>query len=109
MTYYNSKYKFSTSQIVGAIVLLVSKDLYINFFTFPGFPQIEVPDPINGVFTITLSWMASTRSSVSFEITMEEAKTAAIMFKNEEGYYRKIFRRVQAALAELEGRDPIQL
>jgi len=77
----------------------------VNLFSFPGFPQVYVSEPIDDVFNITLSWNSSSENKVSFELTRAEAKTAAKAFKGGKGFDRAIFDRVQSALAELESKS----
>ena len=100
MTYFTDG--FTSATLAGAVAEAAAHDLRVNNFTFPGFPQITVSDPIDDVFNIALSWNASSESSVSFELTYTEAKIAAKIFKADEGLDRAIFKRVQSALSDLE-------
>ncbi|MBU1169477.1 MAG: hypothetical protein KKD44_07925 [Proteobacteria bacterium] len=101
MTYF-TKEKISPCDIAGAVAEAAVHDLRVNLFSFSGFPQIHVSDPIGEVFNVTLSWNSSSESKVSFELSVSEAITAAKKFKGGNGFDRAIFDRVQSSLAELE-------
>ena len=103
MTYF-SKDKFSSCEVAGAVAEAAIHDLRANLFSFSGFPQIEVLDPIDNVFTIKLTWNSSSESQVFFELTRAEAKTAVKKFKIGKGFDETIFDRVQSALAKLESK-----
>lgn len=103
MTYF-TKDKFSSCEVAGAVAEAAIHDLRVNLFSFSGFPQIHISDPIDEVFNITLSWNSSSESKVSFGLTRAEAKTAAQKFKTGNGFDPAIFDRVQSALAALESK-----
>ena len=54
MTYYTSD-KFSSSEVAGAVAEAALHDLRVNLFTFSGFPQIHVAEPVEDIFKITLN------------------------------------------------------
>jgi hypothetical protein len=97
------KDNFSSCEVAGAVAEAAIYDLRVNLFSFNGFPQIHVANPVDDVFNITLSWNDSKNSSVSIALTRKEAKSAAKQFKSGKGYDKSIFERVQTALGKLEG------
>ena len=101
MTYYHQE-NFSSSDVAGAVAEATIHDLRKNKSPIPGFPQIHVSDRVDDVFSITLSWNASSVITVSFELTNAEAKKAAKIFKKSKVFDPAIFKRVQSALAKLE-------
>jgi hypothetical protein len=88
-------------QITGAIAEAAIHDLRINRFSFSGFPEINVPDPVDNIFTVTLSFQSHNESII---LTRAEAFAAAKKFNVNNGYDPIIFDRIQAALAALEGK-----
>ena len=104
MTYY-TRDKFSSSEVAGAVAEAALHDLRVNLFTFSGFPQIHVAEPVEDIFKITLSWIDTKESSISIELSRSEAKSAAHKFQNKQGFDRAIFAKVQDALAKLEGKS----
>jgi hypothetical protein len=101
MTYY-SELGFSDCQVAGAVAEAALHDLRVNRFTFPGFPQINVSDDLDGCCTVVLRWHKA--SSTQFQLSEAEAKAAVKKFTSGSGYDPAIFNRVQEALAELEGK-----
>lgn len=99
---YFDKEGFSSCTLAGSVAEAALHDLRVNRFTFDGFPEIHVGEPIDDIFTITLSWRESKDSNASFQLTMAEAKKAAKKFQSGKGHDEEIFPRVQAALVELE-------
>ncbi len=99
---YDPDLGFSSVQVAGAVAEAAMHDLRVNLFKFPGFPQIDVSDDPDGSFTIVLSWKKT--SSVQFQLSKAEAKSAVKKFTSETGYDPVIFKKVQGALAELEGK-----
>lgn len=101
MTYY-SELGFSDCQVAGAVAEAALHDLRVNRFTFPGFPQINVSDDLDGCCTVVLRWNKA--SSVQFQLSKEEVKSAVQKFMSGTGYDPAIFDKVQRALADLEGK-----
>ncbi|MEP1385477.1 MAG: hypothetical protein ABJK64_16975 [Paraglaciecola sp.] len=96
---YFSKEGVSSSQITGAVAEAAIYDLRVNNFAFAGFPQISVPDPIDNIYTITLSWQSH---NVNIKLTFSEAVAAAKRFNAQEEYDPIILDRIQEALASIE-------
>lgn len=99
MTYF-TKDGVSSCQIAGAVAEAAIHDLKVNRFSFSGFPEISVPDPIDNVFTITLNWQPH---YANITLTRSEAVAAAKWFIAKKGFDPIIFDRVQKALVSLEG------
>jgi hypothetical protein len=100
MTSYPDFYLCS-SQVAGAVAEAAMHDLHVNLFTFPGFPQIDVSDDRGGFFTVVLSWKTA---SAQFQLSEAEAKSAAEKFSSGTGHDSAIFKKVQKALIDLEGK-----
>jgi hypothetical protein len=101
MTYY-SDLGISSCQVAGAVAEAAIHDLRVNLFSFPGFPQIEVSGDPGGLFTVVLSWKK--HASMQFQLSEAEAKAAVKKFTSGAGYDPAIFKKVQGALIELEGK-----
>lgn len=107
MSTFYQKQGVSTCEIAGAVALAALHDLRVNLFTFSGFPQISVSEPLNKQFTIMLSWINSEgkTSSVVFKLEEKAAFAAAKRFKKEHTHDVNIFEPIQNALATLEGEN----
>jgi hypothetical protein len=101
MTYYTDL-EFSDSQVAGAVTETALHDLRVNNFGFPGFPQVDVSCAPDDSFTVVISWEKT--ASVQFHLSKAEAKSAAKKFTSGAGYDPAIFKKVQGALIELEGK-----
>ena len=99
MTYYPDL-GFSDCEVAGAVAEAALHDLRVNNFGFPGFPQIDVSGAPDGSFTVVLRWNKA--SSVKFQLSEAEAKSAVQMFRSRTGYDPAIFKKVQEALTDLE-------
>lgn len=100
MTYY-PHLELSSNTLAGAVAEAALHDLQVNNFTFSGFPQIAVKSSDAKIFTVTLTWLTP-ENSVSFELTVGEAKAAVKRFHQKKGYDPAIFPKIQSALVELE-------
>lgn len=106
MSTWYAKERVSTCEIAGAVAAAAIHDLTVNSFTFGAFPQILVVEPADQAFTIHLSLQVTDRQAMaSFELTRQEAFTAARLFRKSKGtkHDAAIFKRVQTAVADLEG------
>ncbi|WP_155985234.1 MULTISPECIES: hypothetical protein [unclassified Thioalkalivibrio] len=93
---------FSSCELAGAVAEAAIHDLRVNRFSFSGFPQIDVSWNEEDMFSVVLSWKGE--ANVQFQLSKAEAKAAVKKFKDQSGFDRAIFDRVQKALAQLEGR-----
>jgi hypothetical protein len=101
MTYYIDL-GFSSGQVAGAVAEAALHDLSVNNLGFSGFPQIDVSGDPSGTFTVVLRWNKA--SSTQFQLSEAEAKAAVKRFKAGTGHDPAIFKKVQGALIELEGK-----
>jgi len=99
---YHPDLGFSDCQVAGAVAEAAIHDLRINHFSFPGFPQIDVSGALDGSFIIVLRWNKT--SSVQFQLSKAEAKSAVKKFMAGTGHDPAIFNKVQKALVDLEGK-----
>ena len=93
----------SSCDIAGAVALCAIHDLEVNYFSYAGFPHIQVDDEKDRHFRVTLTVFREERIDVSFVITREEAFAAAKQFRAKKGYHTGIFDRVQDALSKTVG------
>ena len=101
MTYY-PELGLSSSQVAGAVAEAAIHDLRVNLFSFPGFPQIDVSGDPDGSFTVVLR--RTKISSTPFHLSKAEVRAAVKKFKAGTGDDPEIFKKVQGALIELEGK-----
>lgn len=91
----------SLADVGGAVAEAILEDIRKNGLGLDGFPAVHVTMPDPERFHVALRFEGLETSCL---LTTKEAKAAVKSMNSKAGYDPAIFRRVQDAVAELEGK-----
>ena len=96
--------RVTSSDIAGAVSLVLIEDQRENQLSLAGLPQISVRQQGHSAFTVCLTWAAEAGTTfVPFSLSRKEAFRIAHNFKKSDQPDDTLFRLIQKAIAALEG------